>query len=412
MKQLVQEGVDYWFYLSPKDYVTSKEDICLYHTESGARLEVTEGHLKDLLQAVYEPKNLGVVEFPQELWKQEGAHALIEQMLSLHMAGLIPIDREQGKPINLLPILNLQKDVDKAMSIGELSLVVDDLLSYLSRLMLCLGGGGRLCPSYLSRVWREQEAHWMSPSLLYSLLEQARYSRMKQVGLYADSLFLHPQIKEILDLLESYEYDYQLWMSANHYLQNQEEIKMYLRSMKCICHLSLLASATELEDLARMCEVDVQLFSWHFLIEDESQYARVEQFTEIWGIVQSELVPIYTGDNLPFFEEYIYLSEDDIFSEPIEMRRVFCNQKLNSNDFGALTVLPTGECRVSMNTPALGNLLQSSLLEILYKELTTNTAWRKTRNSGKCQKCFFQYLCPPLSSYEQVIGREDLCRLP
>ena len=109
MKQLVQEGVDYWFYLSPKVYVTSKENIFLYHTESGARLEVTERHLKDLLQAVYEPKNLGVVEFPQELWKQEGTHALIEQMLSLHMAGLIPIDREQGKPINFLPILNLQE---------------------------------------------------------------------------------------------------------------------------------------------------------------------------------------------------------------------------------------------------------------------------------------------------------------
>lgn len=411
MKQLVQEGVDYWFYLSPKVYVTSKESVFLYHTESGARLEVTEGHLKDLLQAVYEPKNLGVVEFPQELWKQEGAPALIEQMLSLHMAGLIPIDREQGKPINFLPILNLQKDVDKAMSIGELSLVVDDLLSYLSRLTLCLGGG-QLCPSYLSRVWREQEAHWMSPGLLHSLLEQARYSRLKQVGLYADSLFLHPQIKEILGLLESYEYDYQLWMSAKHYLQHQEQIETCLHSRKCICHLSLLASATELEDLARMNEVDAQLSSWHFLIEDEAQYARVEQFTERWGIVQSELVPIYTGDNLPFFEEYIYLSEDDIFSEPIEMRRIFCNQKLNSNDFGALTVLPTGECRVSLNTPTLGDLMQSSLLEILYKELTANTAWRKTRNSGKCQKCFFQYLCPPPSSYEQVIGREDLCRLP
>lgn len=332
-------------------------------------------------------------------------------MLSLHMAGLIPIDREQGKPINFLPILNLQKDVDKAVSIGELSLVVDDLLSYLSRLTLCLGSG-RLCPSYLSRVWREQEAHWMSPSLLYSLLEQARHSRLKQVGLYADSLFLHPQMQEILGLLESYEYDYQLWMSAKHYLQHQGRIETCLRSMKCSCHLSLLASATELEDLARMSEVDVQLTSWHFLIEDEAQYARVEQFTERWGIVQSELVPIYTGDNLPFFEEYIYLSEDDIFSEPIEMRRIFCNQKLNSNDFGALTVLPTGECRVSLNTPTLGDLMQSSLLEILYKELTANTAWRKTRNSGKCQKCFFQYLCPPPSSYEQVIGREDLCRHP
>ena len=411
MKQLVQEGVDYWFYLSPKVYVTSKENIFLYHTESGARLEVTEGHLKALLQAVYEPKNLGVVEFPQELWKQEGAHALIEQMLSLHMAGLIPIDREQGKPINFLPILNLQKDVDKAVSIGELSLVVDDLLSYLSRLTLCLGGG-RLCPSYLSRVWREQEAHWMAPSLLYSLLEQARHSRLKQVRLYADSLFLHPQMKEILGLLESYEYDYQLWMSAKHYLQHQEPIKTCLRSMKRSCHLSLLASATELEDLARMSEVDAQLTSWHFLIEDEAQYAHVEQFTERWGIVQSELVPIYTGDNLPFFEEYIYLSEDDIFSVPIEMRRIFCNQKMNSNDFGALTVLPTGECRVSLNTPTLGNLLQSSLLEILYKELTTNTAWRKTRDSGKCQRCFLQYLCPPPSSYEQVIGREDLCRHP
>ena len=411
MKQLVQEGVDYWFYLSPKVYVTGKENIFLYHTESGARLEVTEGHLEDLLQAVYEPKNLGVVEFPQELWEREGVHALIEQMLSLHMAGLIPIDREQGKPINFLPILNLQKDVDKAVSIGELSLVVDDLLSYLSRLTLCLGGG-RLCPSYLSRVWREQEAHWMAPSLLYSLLEQARHSRLKQVRLYADSLFLHPQMKEILGLLERYEYDYQLWMSAKHYLQHQEPIKTCLRSMKRSCHLSLLASATELEDLVRMSEVDAQITSWHFLIEDEAQYACVEQFTERWGIVQSELVTIYTGDNLPFFEEYIYLSEDDIFSEPIEMRRIFCNQKLNSNDFGALTVLPTGECRVSLNTPTLGNLMQTSLLEILYRELTTNTAWRKTRNSGKCQKCFLQYLCPPPSSYEQVIGREDLCRHP
>ena len=108
MKQLVQEGVDYWFYLSPKVYVTSKENIFLYHTESGARLEVTERHLKDLLQAVYEPKNLGVVEFPQELWEREEVHALIEQMLSLHRAGLIPIDRERGKPNNFLPILNLQ----------------------------------------------------------------------------------------------------------------------------------------------------------------------------------------------------------------------------------------------------------------------------------------------------------------
>ena len=109
MKQLVQEGVDYWFYLSPKVYVTSKENIFLYHTESGARLEVTEGYLKDLLQAVYEPKNLGVVESPLELWEREEVHALIEQMLPLHRAGLIPIDREQGKPINFLPILNLQE---------------------------------------------------------------------------------------------------------------------------------------------------------------------------------------------------------------------------------------------------------------------------------------------------------------
>ena len=108
MKQLVQEGVDYWFYLSPKVYVTGKENIFLYHTESGARLEVTEGHLEDLRQAVYEPKNLGVVEFPQELWEREEVHALIEQMLSLRRAGLIPIDRERGKPNNFLPILNLQ----------------------------------------------------------------------------------------------------------------------------------------------------------------------------------------------------------------------------------------------------------------------------------------------------------------
>lgn len=77
--------------------------------------------------------------------------------------------------------------------------------------------------------------------------------------------------------------------------------------------------------------------------------------------------------NLDFISQNVFLDEKEILSEKIEMRTIFCNQKLNSNFFGSLSVFPDGSVKVNTNTPVIGKFPDNSLLELIYKELTSNT---------------------------------------
>ncbi len=90
---------------------------------------------------------------------------------------------------------------------------------------------------------------------------------------------------------------------------------------------------------------------------------------------------------------------------------IFRNQKLNSNFFGKLYVLPDGSVKANMNSTILGNINTNSLLEIIYLELHKNTAWRKVRDEEPCNACLYQFLCPAPSNYEMVISEPNLCNI-
>jgi len=93
------------------------------------------------------------------------------------------------------------------------------------------------------------------------------------------------------------------------------------------------------------------------------------------------------------------------------MREIFRNQKLNSNFFGILHILPDGSVKANMNAETLGNIKRDTVLDLIYKELIDNTAWRKVRNERPCTDCIYHFICPAPSNYEKAIGRQNLCRI-
>jgi pseudo-rSAM protein len=152
-------------------------------------------------------------------------------------------------------------------------------------------------------------------------------------------------------------------------------------------------------------------YHYHFIVQNEGEINLVEKMTAHFDIQDFEMHPYYNGANFDFFKNCIFLNRDDILSSTIAQRRIFCNQALNSNFFGSLTILSNGDVTATMNTPVLGNIFTTSLLELITKELKQNTAWRKTRNEPPCNACLFQYLCPPISNYEMTFQRQNLCTL-
>ena len=80
--------------------------------------------------------------------------------------------------------------------------------------------------------------------------------------------------------------------------------------------------------------------------------------------------------------------------------------------------MPTGKqshncatLQTMKNYNEIQHFFTHSLLELIAKELEQNTAWRKIRNGEPCNTCLFQYLCPPISNYELIFKRQNLCSL-
>jgi len=115
--------------------------------------------------------------------------------------------------------------------------------------------------------------------------------------------------------------------------------------------------------------------------------------------------------NKHFFEANVYLTKEDVFSKSLSFREIFARQKLNTNFFGSLTLMPDGKAYANVNSPVLGNIETESMLDLINKEMNENTAWRKTRNATPCTDCLYQYLCPSPANYEHAIGKPNLCHI-
>jgi pseudo-rSAM protein len=161
------------------------------------------------------------------------------------------------------------------------------------------------------------------------------------------------------------------------------------------------------ENVLRNAVSDNSIF--HFIITSDNDYALSQQVIEQYNLSNTVYHPFFTGENIEFFKENIFLTENDILENEIKQKTIFANQKLNSNFFGTLYFFSDGDVFSNPNTEALGNIKEMSLLDLIYKEMITNTSWRKIRNEKPCFDCAYQYLCPPVSNYESVIGQPNLC---
>ena len=73
--------------------------------------------------------------------------------------------------------------------------------------------------------------------------------------------------------------------------------------------------------------------------------------------------------------------------------------------------VPHAGVNADMIAPAIGNGQKVNILDIIQNELISNTEWRLVRDSQPCDRCIYQFICPPLSNYEEAIGQTNLCHV-
>lgn len=150
-----------------------------------------------------------------------------------------------------------------------------------------------------------------------------------------------------------------------------------------------------------------------FLIFSIEDIERLDNIIKISKDIQVQYIPIYDNKNDSFFEENIFLTEETILLHLPSEKNIHRNQKLNSLFFGKLFIMPNGDVFDNLNnSKCIGSIYNNNLATLVYNSIKDGKYWTLTRNcSESCSKCIYKDICPPISNYELVLNKDNLCTI-
>ena len=376
---------DYWFTIEPYVFVDIKsKHVLLYNTLDGVTIESTNEKIVELLQETLQEENCGVALLTHGRYRQEEICCFVDELREKFMGDVINVSLSDGKPVQILPFYNYSKEQELYKKnnfssyknilekLFEISLYIDAttnitklihfLITLPKNLTFNIVGNMEEVPNY---------------SELFSYLDHCS-SPKNLLCSYKNIIPLQP--------IFAHNFSYQISVSF------PINVERWNHAMKV-----LLSQALPVEFVFEVSsEEDVQLS---------------EQLIEQHQIDKYRLKPNYTGNNIRFFENEVFLSKEDILSTPMTMKDFFARQAMNLYDFGKITILPNGDVYANLNHPSLGNIYVNNIHEILHKEVEEGKSWFRVRNHPPCTDCVYQWICPSPSNYEIAIGRSNLCHV-
>jgi pseudo-rSAM protein len=237
-----------------------------------------------------------------------------------------------------------------------------------------------------------------------NIFRQILYSSVGKINISGGNIFQYQDLERLKKLFDSFS-------ETIHCYFHYENFKVNILPDSLKLELIVNFPLDEVAFKNAWYSINKKNTTVHFIIEDEEQYAKVDYLADKFFIEKYNVQSFFTGENMDFFSGNIFLDKEDIFTKTLSIREIFRSQKLNSNFFGSLFVLPDGSVKANMNCQSIGNIKTDNLLNLIYKEMLENTAWRKIRDEKPCADCLYQYLCPSPSNYGTAIGKPDLCHI-
>ena len=381
----LKTAIDYWFTIEPYVFVgITKQSVLLYNTLDGVTIESNKTEVIELLQEMLQAENCGVVLLTNERYKQKEIEGFIRELRKKYMGDIIDVTLSRGKPVQLLPYFNFpdKLEIYKKQNFPPLK----NVLEHLSEISIHVDNTinvTKLIP-FLQSIPG-------SPTFNISGNIGA-VSKYRELLIFFDQ---HPAPKNILcsyknviALQLSFENNFSYRISVNfpidlHQWENARQI--------------LLNQSLPVEYI--------------FDVTSDEDCLLAQQLIDSFQIEKHLFIPVYTGDNIRFFEENVFLSKEDILSTPMTIKDFFSKHAMNVYDFGKINIMPNGDAFANLNHPVLGNIYTDSIYEIVHKEVKEGQSWFRIRNQTPCNDCVYQWLCPPPSNYEIAIGRPNLCHV-
>lgn len=389
-------------------YFYKENQILLYNTldKKAVKIEVDET-LRPIAEELVKEK---IVPIDDDAFKYPSISHFIRVLRDSFNGDVLPIADGQAVPAIFHPIINNQRAFERLMRVDKIN-IDNQVMNYLEEVYVYLNGSGEkeAYPSYLQVPSYMHQTEDMNGVHLIDWLGSIHDKQINQLNILGGDILTHPYYNEIVSIAKqkSHEvllhYRYDLLKTEYLDLLNDIDRLVLIIPMFHASKESITEKVLELQNLLKT--------QWIFLITSENEYLKAEALCEQIGITNYQFKPIYNGKNQSFFEDVVFMDEQEVQNLQPNKREIYVNQTINRNEFGRITVLPNGDIFANPNKNKLGNIQNDKMHDIIYKEMNEGSSWLNIRKEKPCCNCIYQWLCPSPSHYEDVIGKPNLCHI-
>lgn len=399
-----------WLILPPYTFVDhiNASKLFLYNTKTSSEQVITDDETISLIKELQMPSNLGSIMFYDGYNYNDNLKQLILQEL-------LQIVDIKEKPFVLLPILNLQRDLEKGDLDSRLNLI-GSKTKFISGIFIL-----RDLP-FISKSENINNIriNAIKQSMLYGLKEDCA-STMALEKIEAIFKSLSITSVSIVDIISNIS----LWTDVEASWFSRMSSK-YGYKIRVHSFIDNTLGDRILKIISENKNIEFALyFDRYSDFEYQSYVAYISEIstaTSIFKYIYSDsdlvnsdkidLIPIYTANNIQMFRDNVFLTKQDILRNGMSMKRIMRNQKLNANCFGILDILSNGEVYPHGGCIPVGNISEKNyLLKSVTNEFSNNQSWRVTRNRTICASCQYRFICPPVSLFELQIHDFKICLL-
>ncbi len=430
----------FWFILDNYVHVSVQEggkSVLFYNSLTGKILEYQDCEpVSKLVKRLHRPKNLLVASLTEKELSNRDISRFVKDMRSYFMGDLIAVSQSRGKPLQMMPYLNVQEDVEfiKKNSSGSVT-VGEQMMKYLAEISLYINNACTLdCDPHLcgsayqqflcctrGRDRGKNRSQELDILAITQFLKQMQGSSLVRVNILGGDIFKYSQWDRLSAILNQ-----PSWVGAasslfekifyTHYLNlPHQEKKLALLpagsfSLKIVVRFPIRKE--QWEQVLDMLTAYRSGTHFLFVITQETDITAAEKLISRYGLDKYSFHPFFNGGNREFFQDTVFIDKGDLQEEKLSMTEILARESINPFHFGTLTVLSNGDIHANVNVSRLGNLEKDSIYDVVYKEMDRGKSWRRTRKKVEpCRRCTFKGLCPPLSNYEYALGQNNLCHI-
>lgn len=401
-----------------------KNRLLLYNTLTGKALEYDEEYQEiiNLVKRLKLKKNSMVVNITDSKIRHSPLiESFLEDIKEYFMGDVIKNSMVSSRPFQMIPILNIFRDVNKLKKMRGRS-VGEDIKKYLNEITFYIttqcpqdcGICNKVHKQFLF-CYKGAGKYELAPEIVKNILVGSSLSSLTQINFIGGDISSYSKIKQLARSLKVFP-----WKKV-FYIH-------YLNLVKCQKFLDLLAeigaelvvlidSPIKTDALINVYRyvLKSKIFTyWNFALQCESEIEKVNEIKSTISIKDIKLKPFFNGENMDFFKKYVFIKDkDSLFNLRLSLKELYSRQVMNPLNFGKAFVKADGKVVTDIN--ALSKYNKSgydSIYDAIYNEMLKGKNWFRIRANVKpCRNCVFNLFCPPLSNYEYAIGRNNLCHI-